>query len=170
MALTDPREHLVDWLRDAYAMEGQAVSMLETQASRLENYPQVQLGIQEHLDTTQRQRDAIRGCLEQLGSDPSVLKEVAQKTIANVQGLFHAMSEDEVLKHALGGYAFEHFEAASYRMLSAAARNVGELRIAEVCERIQREEEDMADWLWEQMTSLTEEFLNRSRVGVVAKR
>ncbi len=168
--MADPREHLIDWLRDAYAMEGQAISMLETQASRLENYPKTQLGIQEHLDMTHRQREAILECLEQLGSDPSVLKEVAQKTIANVQGLFHAMSEDEVLKHALGGYAFEHFEAASYRMLATASRALGELRIAEVCERIQREEQEMANWLWEEMPNLTEEFLKRSEIGVVAKR
>jgi ferritin-like metal-binding protein YciE len=98
------------------------------------------------------------------------LKDIAQKTIANVQGLFHAMSEDEVLKHALGGYSFERFEAASYRMLAAAARDVGEQGIAETCERIQREEEEMGDWLWDQMPQLTQEYLGRSEAGVSAKR
>src|SRR4051812_31206577 len=124
--MTDAREHLVHWLRDAYAMESQAVSLLETQASRLETYPQARAKVQAHLEETHRQREAVEECLNKLGSDPSTLKDITQKTIANVQGMFHAMSEDEVLKHALGSYSFEQFEAASYRMLAAAAREAGE--------------------------------------------
>jgi ferritin-like metal-binding protein YciE len=168
--MTDAREHLVHWLRDAYAMESQAVSLLETQASRLETYPQARAKVQAHLEETHRQREAVEECLNKLGSDPSTLKDITQKTIANVQGMFHAMSEDEVLKHALGSYSFEQFEAASYRMLAAAAREAGEPGIAETCERIQREEEDMGDWLWEQMPTLTQEYLGRSEVGATAKR
>jgi ferritin-like metal-binding protein YciE len=151
-------------------MESQAIPLLETQDSRLESYPAARAKIQEHLEQTHRQRQAIEGCLGQLGSDSSTLKDVAQRTIANVQGLFHAMSEDDVLKHAVGGYSFEHFEAASYRMLAAAAREVGEQSIAETCERIQHEEEAMANLLWEQMPQLTQEFLSRSEVGASAKR
>jgi len=117
-------------------MESQAVSLLETQASRLETYPEARAKIQAHPEETHRQRDAVEECLGKLGSDPSTLNDVTQKTIANVQGMFHAMSEDEVLKHALGGYSFEQFEAASYRMLPAAAREAGEPGIAETCERI----------------------------------
>jgi hypothetical protein len=97
-------------------------------------------------------------------------RSMAQKTIANVQGLFHSMSEDEVLKHALGSYSFEQFEAGSYRMLAAAAREAGEPGIAETCERIQAEEEAMGDWIWQQMPTLTQEYLSRSEVGAMAKR
>jgi ferritin-like metal-binding protein YciE len=168
--MTDPKEHLIHWLRDAYAMESQAVSLLETQAGRLETYPDARAKVQEHLRQTQRQRQDVEDCLAKLGSDPSTLKDLAQKTIANVQGMFHAMSEDEVLKHALGGYSFEHFEAASYRMLAAAAREAGEPGIAETSERIQREEEDMGDWIWEHMPMLTQEYLSRSEAGATAKR
>src|SRR5690606_36737977 len=38
-AMTEPREHLLHWLRDAHAMEQQAERMLKAQASRIENYP-----------------------------------------------------------------------------------------------------------------------------------
>ncbi|WP_343717829.1 ferritin-like domain-containing protein [Inquilinus sp.] len=168
--MTDPKEHLTHWLRDAYAMESQAVSLLETQISRLETYPQARAKVQEHLQQTHRQRQDVEDCLAKLGADPSTLKDIAQKTIANVQGMFHAMSEDEVLKHALGSYAFEQFEAGSYRMLAAAARDAGEPGIAETCERIQVEEEEMGDWIWEQMPTLTQEYLSRSEAGATAKR
>ena len=38
--MTTPRDNLISWLRDAYAMEGQAIELLETQIQRLENYPE----------------------------------------------------------------------------------------------------------------------------------
>ncbi len=34
-------EHYHDWLRDAHAMEKQAKSMLESMASRIDNYPEL---------------------------------------------------------------------------------------------------------------------------------
>ncbi|MGK9167446.1 ferritin-like domain-containing protein [Inquilinus limosus] len=168
--MTEPREHLIHWLRDAYAMESQAVSLLETQASRLESYPEARAKVQEHLQQTHRQRQDVEDCLATLGVDPSDLKTLAQKMIANVQGLFNAMTEDEVLKHALGGYSFEQFEAGSYRMLAAAAREAGQPDIAATCERIQAEEEAMGDWIWQQMPILTKEYISRSEVGAAAKR
>jgi hypothetical protein len=33
-----PRDNLIAWLRDAYAMEGQAIELLEQQIERLEHY------------------------------------------------------------------------------------------------------------------------------------
>lgn len=45
-------KHLVDWLRDAHAMEKQAEKMLKSQAQRLEHYPLLQKRIEEHIDET----------------------------------------------------------------------------------------------------------------------
>ena len=39
--MATPRENLLDWLRDAHAMEQQAESMLKGQAERLEHYPEL---------------------------------------------------------------------------------------------------------------------------------
>ena len=38
---TSAKDHLLDWLRDAHAMEEQAEHMLRSQSSRLEHYPQL---------------------------------------------------------------------------------------------------------------------------------
>lgn len=37
--MTSPEEHLMDWLRDAHAMEKQAETMLSAMAGRLQHYP-----------------------------------------------------------------------------------------------------------------------------------
>ena len=40
-------EHYHDWLRDAHAMEKQAESMLESMASRIDNYPDLRARIEQ---------------------------------------------------------------------------------------------------------------------------
>lgn len=168
--MTQVRDSLVAWLRDAHAMEGQAITLLETQIQRLESYPEALPRLQQHLDETKQQRSQVEGCLQALGEDTSTLKDAAMKVGANLQGMMHMMSSDEVLKHALASNAFEHFEAASYCSLAAAAKEAGEHDIARTCEDIMNQELAMADWVWQQLPPLTHKFLHRSEAGVDAKR
>ncbi|MBK5960204.1 hypothetical protein CCR97_18640 [Rhodoplanes elegans] len=43
---------LLDWLRDAHAMEKHAEQMLSNTASRLEHYPELRAKIERHLEQT----------------------------------------------------------------------------------------------------------------------
>ena len=54
--MATPRENLLDWLRDAHAMEQQAESMLKGQAERLEHYPELKGRIVRHIEETQGQQ------------------------------------------------------------------------------------------------------------------
>ncbi|AHB47696.1 hypothetical protein W911_03575 [Hyphomicrobium nitrativorans NL23] len=168
--MTSPRESLAAWLRDAHAMEGQAETLLSTQIERLKNYPEALPRLKAHLEETRAQRDALEGCLEKLGESTSSLKDGTMKLAANMQGLMHMMSSDEVLKNALASAAFEQFEAASYKMLVAAARVAGEPEIARTCETLLEQEVAMADWVWSELEPLTEKYLALEAAGAEAKR
>ncbi len=167
--MTSPREHLIDWLRDAHAMEEQAKSLLQTQIDRLESYPEALPQLRAHLDETERQRVAIERCLERLGADTSTLKDMTTKFMANMQGFAHMMSSDEVLKHALASHAFERFEAACYHSLATAAKAANEPEVERLARDILAEEEKMAAWVWGQIPMLTAKFLERDATGAQAK-
>ena len=53
--MNDVQENLLDWLRDAHAMEKQAETMLTKTAERLENYPQLRAKLQAHCEETRQQ-------------------------------------------------------------------------------------------------------------------
>ena len=53
--MTVSRENLTTWLRDAYAMENQAIEILKKQVSRLEHYPELRAKVSSHLDESHRQ-------------------------------------------------------------------------------------------------------------------
>ncbi|MEI2415135.1 ferritin-like domain-containing protein [Orrella sp. JC864] len=164
------KEHLLDWLRDAHAMEEQAETMLKGMAGRLEHYPVLRQRIEQHIVETQGQARQVASCLERIGGSNSALKDTGGKMMAAAQNFSGMFASDEVVKGALFSYAFEHMEIASYRSLVAAARLVGDQATADICAGILAEEEAMAKWLEEHMDQLTAEFLQRSRQGEPAKR
>lgn len=153
---------LTDWLRDAHAMEKQAETMLSAMASRVQNYPDLKMKIEEHLAETRRQADMTSSCIERRGSDTSTVKDLLGRFVAMGQGLSGVFVEDEVVKGAMAGYTFEHMEIAAYKVLIAAAEVCGDPETSAVCQRILAEEEAMAKWLAENMSDVTKKFLARS--------
>lgn len=158
---TKAQENLIDWLRDAHAMEEQAEQMLTKTADRLENYPELKARIQQHIKETQHQSELVRSCIERLGGDTSAVKDVAGKMMAMMQGMSGLFVSDEVVKASMASYAFEHMEIASYRALIAAAEVCGDTETKRVCEQILVEEEAMAQWLADRLPDTVRKFLAR---------
>jgi ferritin-like metal-binding protein YciE len=168
--MTAPKEHLIDWLRNAYAMEKQAESMLKAQASRLEHYPRLKTRIEQHLDETLSQQKLLEGCLDRLGSSPSTIEDLAARIAAMGQAVGGMTVSDEVVKGAMAGYVFEQFEVASYTTLIAAAKAAGDAETQRCCETILPQEVEMGRWLLEHMPEVVTAFLARSGAGQDAKR
>lgn len=156
------KRHLTDWLRDAHALESQAIEIMERQLDRLQNYPELIARLRQHLEETHRQRDTVAQCLNRLGSDASTLKEVFTKFTGNLQPLMHTFTSDEVLKGVLADYALEAFEIVSYKSNIAAAEAAGEAEIANALRGILAEEEAMLHWLDQHVASLTQQYVARS--------
>jgi ferritin-like metal-binding protein YciE len=163
------RENLTAWLRDAHAMENQAIEILEKQANRLEHYPELRAKVRAHLEESHRQAERVERCLHQLGTDTSSLKTAAGKLIGTAQQLSGLFASDEVLKSGIADYAFEHYEIASYKILIAAAAEAGEQEVRRSLEENLREEEAMAEWLGQHLPEVTRQYLHREAAGQSAK-
>lgn len=159
--MSGPREHLIDWLRDAHAMEQHSGRLLQAQSKRLERYPALAERLQRHLEETQEQQQVLEQCLERLDASPSAMKDFAGRFSATAQTLTTMMAADETVKSAITGYVFEQLEVAAYTSLFAAACQAGDIQTQQACERILRQEEAMAQWLRDALPGLTQTFLAR---------
>lgn len=164
-----PKEHLVAWLKDAYAMEKQAIELLTRQSGRIENYPELTARLKQHLEETRWQADQIEQCLNRLGSDTSSLKSGVGILSGNMKSMGMMFADDEVIKDSMASAVFEHFEITNYKILIAAAEHAGEPEIARVCGAICSQEEAMADWLDEHIPETTMAYLSRDSIGMEAK-
>ncbi|OHV60812.1 hypothetical protein LCM4577_10350 [Mesorhizobium sp. LCM 4577] len=160
--MPESREWLIQWLRDAHAMEEQAETMLSGQLSRLDSYPDLSERIRIHLDETKEQARRLQVCLDGLDEGSSTLKDAGGKLAAMAQSISGVFAGDEVMKGSLASYTFEHMEIASYAILIAAANELGEAEIARVCEQNLREEEAMAEWLKNNLAQVAATFLTRA--------
>lgn len=160
--MTSPREHMIDWLKDAYAMELHAESMLKAQVARLEHYPKLKQRIAQHIDETLSQQKLLEQCLDRLDSSPSTIKNLAARAAAFGQALGGMTVTDEVVKGGMASYVFEHIEISAYTTLIAAARAAGDSETQRCCEQILPQEVEMARWLQENLPEVVTAYLARS--------
>ena len=158
--MKDARKYLAAWLRDAHAMEGKALTLLETQVSRLEDkYPQVVKRLRSRLVEILDHRLQLDRCRRKLGESSPAVDNVAIKIETNLPDFPRWLSSDELSKHILAYNAVERAKAETYQSLSAAAQAAGEPEIARICDGFVIQGSAMVDWMWEQLDSATRERL-----------
>ena len=159
--MKDQKETLISWLNDAYSMEKGLVQVLENHAKDAQNHPEMHRKISEHLELTRRHADMVEQCIARLGGSTSSMKSAMGTVSGFFQGRSTGAAPDELVKNALADYASEHFEIACYRALITGARAVGAVEVAQVCEQILRDEEDMARWLEAQLPMVVQTYLGQ---------
>jgi ferritin-like metal-binding protein YciE len=138
------RDEVVDWLRDAYAMERGLEGALKKQSENEDLTPGVRRRAASHLEETRRHAEAVKAALQSLGTDTSALKTGAGMVMQATKGLGTKFSSDERVKDLLDAYSMEHFEIACYTALAAAAQRAGLSQVVDLCRRIIPDEEHMA--------------------------
>lgn len=157
----EAKEVLAVGLRNAHGVESQAIEILERQASALDDYPEIQTRVQQHLGETERQLERLEECLEMLDEDSSAIKDTALAALGNFMALANTMADDAVIKNSFASYSFEHYEIAAYESLITLAEMAGESRMVPVLQEILAEERAMADWWAQNIRAVTREYVNR---------
>jgi ferritin-like metal-binding protein YciE len=149
--MTPERKYLAALLRNAHVMEGQALTLLQTQIRRLENYREVVTRLRSYLEEISDHRSQLERCRHQLGEDKSPLMSPAIKNRANLPTFADWLSGDELSKHVKASVGIEYAKTKSYRWLSEAAHVAGEPEIAKICDGIVIQGWARAEWMWEQL-------------------
>ncbi|HWL52271.1 MAG TPA: DUF892 family protein [Chthoniobacteraceae bacterium] len=155
------KDELMDWLRDAYAME----RGLEVSLRKLADSEETPFALREqarlHLHQTEGHAESVKQALEELGSDTSALKTGLAKTMESLKGLGTFFAKDEEIKDVLAANAAEHFEIACYKAIRTGASLLGLTSVEMMCDRILFEEEEMAKWLDEHLPEMVTHYLHR---------
>ena len=153
------KELVIAWLNDAHAMELGIAQVLERHAEEAKDHPHMQAGLQRHLEQTRRHAELVKECVERMGGETSGIKSGMASVMGAVQGMTTKLAKDELIKNTLHDYGTEHFEIACYTSLIAAAENLGDQETARVCQEILRDDQAMADFLFQQIPPTTIEML-----------
>jgi ferritin-like metal-binding protein YciE len=137
-------EDLVKYLRDAHALEAQALQLLES-GSQIAEFEALSEVFGEHLEETREHRRLIDERLAAHGARPSRFQSGAMRVQAINMGGFFKAQPDTPAKLAGFAYAFEALEIGAYELLMRVAWRAGDKATAMVAERIAVEERTAAE-------------------------
>ena len=132
---------LVKHLRDAHALEAQAMQLLESGT----DFNELAELFGEHLEQTREHQRLIEERLAAHGSGPSRFQSTAMRAGAVNLGTFFKAQPDTPPKLAGFAYAFEALEIGAYELLERVARRAGDEETAAVAKRIRAEEQTAAE-------------------------
>ena len=155
----------VTGLKNAHALENQALELMNRQVERIENYPDIKAKLEQHIQETYNQLQRLERILESLGESRSVLKDNALSLNGNLAAIAHAFTQDEILKNSIANFAFENFEIASYKSLIQLAGQTGHHEAEQPLKETLREEEAMASWIDGHLPDVTHTYLQRYVAG-----
>ena len=135
----DLGKEVVAYLRDAHALEAQALQMLSS-APALAEYDALEAVMREHLEETREHQRLVDERLAELGAQPSRFQAAAMRGSALNIGMFFKLQPDTPAKLAGFVYAFEALETGAYELLARTARRAGDEATAALAERIREDE------------------------------
>jgi ferritin-like metal-binding protein YciE len=153
------RETLMTGLRNAHSMEQQAISVLNMQLGRLDDYPELRSRLQDHVGESERQAERLDRMLQRFDTSTSSFKDTVMSLMGSAQSSMQAMADDAVLKAMMADTMFEHFEITAYRSLIELSDLAGMGELKPELETSLREEEEMARWLEERLPEITRRYV-----------
>ncbi|MDP9563375.1 UNVERIFIED_ORG: ferritin-like metal-binding protein YciE [Rhizobium nepotum] len=166
---TDMRDIFVTGLRNAHAMENQALSIMKPQISRIESYPEVKARLELHYRETEGQLARIEEVLQGLSETSSTMKDTALSMTGSLASLGHSIAGDEIIKNSLANFAFENYEIAAYKALLTICDHGGYQAAHAALAKNLEEEVNMARWLEDNLEKVTLGFVALSERGQTAK-
>jgi len=159
------RKVFITGLKNAHALENQALSLMDRQIEHLAQYAEVEQRLRSHRGETERQIERLDRILSQLGESASGLKDAAMSFAGNMAALGHTFAPDEILKNSFANYAFESFEVASYRSLIVMAEDAGFTDAIPLLKETLAEEEAMQAFCGEMVPTITRKYLTLRASG-----
>ena len=152
------QELFVTGLKNAHAVEKQALSIMTPQVTRIENYPEVADRLRLHIEETNGQIARLDEILAEFDSSGSALKDMGLSMSGSMAALAHTVAGDEIVKNSFANYAFEHFEIAAYKSLLVMAEDGGFAKAMPLLKQSLGEEEAMARWIDEHLPVVTRRY------------
>ena len=162
------RETFITGLKNAHALEQQALSLMDRQIEHLAHYAEVEERLRVHRGETHTQITRLNQILESLGESPSALKDATLSMTGTMAAIAHGFAPDEILKNSLANFAFENFEAATYKALIVMAEEGGYTAAVPLLEQTLQEELAMVAFCDEILPKIVRKYLYLKANGAQA--
>jgi len=152
---TTAQDLLVKQLDQAHAMERAVATMLDGMI-RTTSDPSVSAQLESHKQETEQHAEKLARCLERYGESPSKTKEALGMVTALLKAPADLLRGEQEMRNARDGFATEHFEIATYRLLESLAKAANDEQALQVARENAADEERMAariERIWDKVVA-----------------
>ena len=135
---------LLKTLKDAHAIESQAIKLLE-KGSKIAGDEETGAIYRAHLIQTKEHERYMAERLAAHGASPGHVRDLAMQAGAFGLGALLQVAPDTPLRLATAAFAFENLEVATYRLLRGVAERAGDDETVAVAERVLEQEQAAAE-------------------------
>jgi ferritin-like metal-binding protein YciE len=159
------RHTFIVGLRNAHALEHQALALMDRQIEHLAHYAEVESRLRGHRGETEAQIARLERILDSLGESHSAVKDAALGLMGTLTALGQTLAPDEILKNSFANFAFENYEIAAYRALIVMTQEGGFSEAEALLEETLAEETAMAAFLADTLPLVVRRYLGRRAAG-----
>ncbi|HZZ99580.1 MAG TPA: DUF892 family protein, partial [Candidatus Paceibacterota bacterium] len=149
-------EVLETWLNHAHSMEEAIVKVLEAHRKDADGQPEVVAKIEEHLEKTRHHVQLVTARMKELDFEVSRTKKAIAQAAGSMRGFTTGQPSEKLIKNSIDEYSTEYMEIGVYQTIKAVAEGLDDALTVEMCDTIIPEEQEMADWLEENLPDLVQ--------------
>lgn len=165
--MRNAQEGFEEWLKDAYALELQAVNMYRSTAKRLDYHSEIQIQFEEFAVAAERYAKQLEHTFKALGTNLSFLKNISARIAGSAQGLSANFVDDEAVKSLLAAYSLTHTALASYGVLARAATLLNEPDLRGAFDQVLIERGEHAEYVYHELLKQTDKYLKGFAFGIL---
>jgi ferritin-like metal-binding protein YciE len=166
----EARSLFIVGLRNIHGTAQQCRSMVHTQESRVESYPDLRAKLGSHLGEKDAQLERVESILASLGESPSTLKDATGTVMGAASSMMAATADDEIIKSTFAAYGLANFEAAAYETLLTMGEAAGLTETLPPLQQSLSEERAMAAFIAENLRATSLRFMQLRSEGREAGR
>src|SRR5919206_855834 len=141
----------------------QTVSKMLDGMIRTTSDPSIVADLETHKQETERHAEKVKRCLEGHGASPSKVKEALGTITAFLKAPADMLRGEQEMRNARDGFATEHLEIATYRVIESLAKAADDKQALQVARENIADEERMAARIqrnWERVVARSVEEEN----------
>lgn len=156
------QQYLLNWLRDAHAMEQQAEELFSAHAKRFHAYQVISRLCEQEAHRSRNHQATISIRLQQLASDVSLVKNLAGKLMGVGLNNVGLAPRDTPVKAILQIHSFNQRGIGAYRVLLTATDALGDRETQRICQGILEQYKRRNWWLDKYLQQVTEYFITEA--------
>ncbi|MCL5410924.1 MAG: ferritin-like domain-containing protein [Patescibacteria group bacterium] len=154
---------IINFLKDAYAMEEAIIEILEQHASDTEDID-IKMALEDKVESIAEQAEKIKDRVEELDDEVSTAKTGLAFVIRNMEEYHQGFEKGRIIKDTIIEYGIDCFQKATFKAIFTAAEVCRDDKTMKLCEELIGDERGTSEYLDHNLAGVVINYINHETI------